>query len=132
MNYLGDFSYSVAKALISDLPDVEVKRSKGDHGETTFTRRPHDSEIEVRAGLQTWSSTALAFNGVGGQAFTSALTVIVSFENVYCIYVGRRLAYKIDYSTLSAEGKLKFSDDYNTINMASVRDAATRYKKELC
>ncbi len=47
---------------------------------------------------QTWSSTALGFGGIGGQAFTSAYVCIIESNLVggYAVYFGSRLAYVIN------------------------------------
>jgi hypothetical protein len=47
---------------------------------------------------QTWSSTALGFGGIGGQAITSAYVCIIESNLVGCfaVYFGGRLAYVIN------------------------------------
>jgi hypothetical protein len=47
---------------------------------------------------QTWSSTALGFGGIGGQAISSAYVCIIESNLVggYAVYFGGRLAYVID------------------------------------
>ena len=47
---------------------------------------------------QTWSSTALGFGGVGGQAITSAYVCVIESNLVgeYAVYFGGRLAYVIN------------------------------------
>lgn len=47
---------------------------------------------------QTWSSTALGFGGIGGQAFTPAYVCVIESNLVgqYAVYFGGRLAYVID------------------------------------
>jgi hypothetical protein len=47
---------------------------------------------------QTWSSTALGFGGIGGQAITSAYVCIIESNLVggYAVYFGGRLAYVIN------------------------------------
>ena len=47
---------------------------------------------------QTWSSTALGFGGIGGQAFTSAYVCVIESNLVggYAVYFGGRLAYVIE------------------------------------
>lgn len=45
---------------------------------------------------QSWSSTSLGFGGIGGQAITSAQTVVVQGPQFdCCVYFGKRLAYHI-------------------------------------
>jgi hypothetical protein len=47
---------------------------------------------------QTWSSTALGFGGIGGQAFTSAYVCVIESTLVggYAVYFCGRLAYVIN------------------------------------
>jgi hypothetical protein len=48
--------------------------------------------------VQTWSSTALGFGGIGGQAITSAYVCIIQsdFIGQYAVYFGGRFAYLIE------------------------------------
>ena len=48
--------------------------------------------------VQTWSSTALGFGGIGGQAITSAYVCVIESNLVgqYAVYFGGRLAYVIE------------------------------------
>lgn len=54
-------------------------------------------DVEMRMFPQTWGSTALGFGGVGGQAMTSAYTIVVIDDiSGYCsVFFGERLAYSI-------------------------------------
>lgn len=64
----------------------------------TKTRRHSDRDFEVYAMFsQTWSSTALGFGGIGGQAITQAYTTVVrsDYTGEVCVYFGTRFAYKI-------------------------------------
>jgi hypothetical protein len=47
--------------------------------------------------VQTWSSTALGFGGVGGQAITSAYVCVIESDLLaqFAVYFGGRLAYVI-------------------------------------
>jgi hypothetical protein len=48
---------------------------------------------------QTWSSTALGFGGIGGQAITGAYVCVINSNllgNQYAVYFGGRLAYVIN------------------------------------
>jgi hypothetical protein len=75
---------SIYSALLKDLPNIE------DRGKS---RRPTLHDVEVYSFPQTWSSTALGFGGIGGQAFTTAQTVVVSDLQHACVYFGGQLAY---------------------------------------
>jgi hypothetical protein len=96
---------------------------------TTHTRRPYTDEVNVTMFSQGWGSTALGYDGIGGQALTDAYTVVVDFLAVYCVYFGcGRLAYKIDARQLTKESCEKFHDDLTTRNMPGQHEMAKRYK----
>ena len=68
----------------------------------------------VRFFPQTWPSTALGFDAIGGQAFTKANTYVLTPEfqdGVAYVYFGRWFAYKA--STKSQ----KFQEDLNNESM---------------
>ena len=61
-------------------------------------RRHYDRDIEIYAMFdQTWSSTALGFGGIGGQAITNAYTIVLrsNILGEYCVYFSGRFAYNI-------------------------------------
>lgn len=60
--------------------------------------------------LQTWSSTALGFGGVGGQAISEAYTTVFGdvLKNVYVIFFGNELAYIVKNPTEKFFADLKF------------------------
>ncbi|MGY3581384.1 hypothetical protein ACVIGB_000547 [Bradyrhizobium sp. USDA 4341] len=91
------------------------------------TRRPYDNEVSVVLFPQTWSSTALGYGGIGGQAMTEAYTVIVTDDRVSCVYFGGgRLAYNIDLSAQSAAGRARFAKDV-AISMLAACGEEGRY-----
>ena len=45
---------------------------------------------------QTWSSTALGFGGIGGQAITSAQTVVFTDHHYAFVYFGGGFAYFLE------------------------------------
>ena len=64
------------------------------------------SDFEMYDFEQVWGSTALGFDGIGGQAMTSARTYI--FVPEYCnedcfVYFAGRFAYSVPYSRLLME-----------------------------
>lgn len=62
------------------------------------TRKHRMGDISVYSMfVQTWSSTALGFGGIGGQAFTSAYVCVLesSLNGQYAVYFSGRLAYVI-------------------------------------
>lgn len=112
------------------LPNLEVNAiSEDGEGPGEWkTRRPLTSEVRVTMFEEVWSSTALGYGGIGGAAMTPAYTVIVSFNDVYCIYFGDGpMAYAVDRSNQSEVGALQFDNDLSKRNMAS-RSEAHRYK----
>ena len=62
-------------------------------GEEEYT----NPEIEMYMFPQTWGSTSLGFGGIGGQAITTAYTVVVNdYHDGYCsVFFGNQLAYLI-------------------------------------
>lgn len=96
---IDEYARSVYSALLKDLSDVtETRRSYNAARNPTdgdYSRRPNEREIEIYSFPQTWGSTALGFGGVGGQAFTTAITVVVIHGREACVYFGGAFAYKI-------------------------------------
>lgn len=96
---------------------------------TTHTRRPYTDEVNVTLFNQTWGSTSLGYDGIGGSAMTDAYTVVVEFLGVYCIYFGcGRLAYKIDARQLTNESLEKFQHDLDTRWVPGQHEMGKRYK----
>lgn len=82
-------------------------------------RRPRRDEIEVVAMFpQMWGSTALGFGGVGGQAMTTAYTVILTIgRGEHLVYFGGRFAYEV------TRPNSQFSQDVMSKNMKKVRES---------
>ena len=89
-------------------------------------RRPEPRDCEVELFLQTWSSTALGFEGVGGQAITSAYTVIVfcPLAGASAVYFAGRLAYLVPSHTPYAQ---RFAADIVGHELLSCREAVKAY-----
>lgn len=113
---------AMLSACNKDLPLIEFN-TKND----PFPRRPLHHEVRVIMFPQAWGDTSLGYGGIGGQAFTEAYTVIVFFENHYCVYFGSggNLAYRIDIDIdkLPESGCDKFFND--------IRDQSMRGKWEM-
>ena len=126
---IDEYARSVYSALLKDLSDVnETRRSYNAAGNPTdgeYSRRPNEREIEVYSFPQQWSSTALGFGGIGGQAFTTALTVVVMKDREACVYFGGAFAYKI-----KKYGQTFFKD-MKDHNMQEVAGAHKRYENGL-
>lgn len=89
------------------------------------TRRPREDECEVYVFSQTWSSTALGYGGVGGQAITQAYTVVVVSEMTghAAVYFGSgRLAYLVGGQVLRGDAWWQALGRHE---MPSVRQATT-------
>lgn len=91
---------------------------------------------------QTWSSTALGFDGCGGQAITEAYTTVVEMtsykfesgkdirgiaykeleDNVYAVFFDGRIAY------MCLNPSHEFLVDINNMNMKSQREVMEYYK----
>lgn len=90
------------------------------------TRRHSMYDLTVCAMFpQTWSSTALGFGGVGGQAITSAYVCIIESNLVgqFAVYFGGRLAYVIE------RPNDKFWEDRSSQRMVDARLGKTTYER---
>lgn len=76
--------------------------------------------------VQTWPSTSLGFNGIGGQAFTEAYTTVIGCFNsrTFCVYFGGRLAYSLVNPTAL------FYEDLERRDLAPVSRAGAYRRKE--
>jgi hypothetical protein len=74
---------------------------------------------------QTWSSTALGFGGIGGQAITSAYVCIIQSNLVggYAVYFGGRFAYMID------RPNEKFAEDIEKHRMVDAKLGKATYER---
>lgn len=92
-------SYAVISALECDLNPNRVPAYKGfrEHSnEPDREVRPHEHQCNIYVFSQSWGSTALGFNGLGGAAITDAYTTVVIGPNGdACVYFAKRLAYHI-------------------------------------
>lgn len=87
--------------------------------------RPRPDHCEVTLFSQTWSSTALGFGGLGGQAITNAYTTVVRGpRGDYCVYFGGRKAYRIE------RPNRVFLEDLLRHQMHEVNGARDRYESD--
>lgn len=118
MNVIRDVTKSLYSAIFKDFPDQE----RTWRGETKIVR-PTEETLNVCVFPQTWSSTALGFGGIGGQAFTSAYTVVVYDDKTAAVYFNGGFAYLAD-----------INNDYFQKDLAlfQLRDVATssRYRRK--
>lgn len=97
---------SIAHAMFEGFPDFHYEdRDHKHYFETKKTRmiqksRKHNTDDVIVYAMfaQTWSSTALGFGGLGGQAFTDAYTIVLrsALDGSYCVYFGGRFAYRVN------------------------------------
>jgi hypothetical protein len=145
-NPISSLHRALSAAIYRDLPDIEyydrdwtkwralskqeqIEAIKNNTPpEIKKSRRPRDEDVEVFMFHQTWGSTTLGYGGVGGSAITTAYTVVISLHGAACVYFGGdRLAYRLDFNELSAEGRKRFNDDIRSHDMADCRECV-RYK----
>jgi len=74
---------------------------------------------------QTWSSTALGFGGIGGQAITSAYVCIIESDLVggFAVYFGGRFAYVIN------RPNEKFIEDIERHRMVDAKLGKATYER---
>ena len=133
MNAIQDLSNAIAHAMYKGFGEYEyetvdfaamadwtMEQRKNNPRPVIKAKRSHtDLDIEVHAMFsQTWSSTALGFGGLGGQAMTDAYTIVLrsSLLGEYCVYFGGRFAYTIK------RPNQKFFEDTANGRLAPVRE----------
>ena len=99
----------------SDRENVVMIKKKARHNEHTMT--------VLGMFPQLWGSTALGFGGVGGQAMTTAYTIVIQSEQGFgcCVYFNGRLAYRVE------KPNVEFFEDMHKSRMADVTMAKIRY-----
>lgn len=112
----GEFSYEDR--------DWEHYRKTKEDKRITKKRMHTEYELTVVAMFpQTWGSTALGFGGIGGQAITTAYTIVIRSctTGAHCVYFGGQLAYYIEHP------KDIFFQDMANQQMNAVAGAQARY-----
>ena len=132
-NGITDLHHAYAHAVYEGFPEYEYEDRDWEHyRKTKEDRRVKKSSkhteyhISVHSMFpQTWSSTALGFGGIGGQAITAAYTIILESDQGagYCVYFGGRFAYRI------VNPNEKFLEDIARRYMSEVSGAKTKYEK---
>lgn len=125
---------AVAAATYRDLPDIEYEtvdfsikdfKIRKNSPRIKTIRRPELYDIEIVMFPQTWGSTALGYGGVGGNAMTTAYTVIIHNNFTFCVYFGYgRLAYKVNRKDKGIDNFIKDMKDHNLVETLA---ASTRY-----
>lgn len=101
-NPIADLAAALASACYVDFDEYEYEdrdwSSKDRDARVKKKRRPGLRDIEV-AGMfaQTWGSTALGFGGIGGQAISSAYTIVLcnNLDGQFAVYFAGRHAYTV-------------------------------------
>ena len=130
MDPVGVLAASVHHAVLIGLNPEQHKVYRFDGGVridtgNTEERRPRIDSVDVVMFPQTWGSTALGFGGVGGQAITTAYTVVVYGPmGDACVYFGGRFAYHI------ARHNATFQDHFMQRNMHKVAGATALYESQ--
>lgn len=80
-------------------------------------------DFEAHVFPQVWGSTALGFDGWGGQSFTKAYTTVMHEvgSDFFCVFFDARLAYTV------FDAKGEFFEDLKNRDLASVREGKRRY-----
>lgn len=135
-NWVEQLSNGMYRAMLNDLPDVEYRgwtpamKNNGLRPEDAplKRRRPTMRELTPVCFPQTWGSTALGYDGIGGAAMTTALTVVVEFGGCFAVYFGEGvLAYLVDRRTSSEEQFKAFTSDMAARNLHGCRESVARY-----
>lgn len=131
-NGISDLHLALSHAMYEGFPEFTYHDRDWEHYRKTKEprviekKRKHtEHDIGIYSMFsQTWGSTALGFNGLGGAAITDAYVIILhSYRGVpgFCVYFGGRFAYYIE------NPNQQFFNDIQSRNMASVEDAKTVY-----
>lgn len=104
-------------------------RKLGQYPTKTVVSRPKkDSCIVLAMFLQTWSSTALGFNGWGGQAITQAYTTVIQGpERDVAVYWAGQFAYRLDFAKMTEEQRSRWAQDLAENTTARHDIATSRY-----
>lgn len=97
MNYTGEL-FEIGDQYIKDLQRVK-KFYTDDSIDMSYLKSiyydKNDEIYNIKMFIQTWSSTALGFGGIGGQMITDASTICVYWTSGYIdIFFGGHFAYR--------------------------------------
>lgn len=114
-------SEALQSALSKDLPEINFRNRRTD--EIKRTIRPSAEYVSVEQFPQVWPSTALGFGGIGGSAFTTAYTTIVTLNgySISAVYFGGTFAY------LVSDLESQFRRDVEKRQVLSVLRASQEY-----
>ena len=108
--------------------DYKRQLAAGTLAIVTVEVRPTAEDCDIYVFPQTWASTALGFDGLGGSAIRQANTVVVMCGRCHtaAIYFAGRHAYNVDLTDEAVRRQL--DTDIQRRQIASRAEAAERYR----
>jgi len=127
---VNDLHMVMAHAVYEGFPEYEYESrdfNNPDRDARVVKKTRHtEYNLTVKAMFpQVWSSTALGFGGIGGQAITTAYTTVVEsdIDASCCVYFGGQFAYRIE------RPNEQFFEDLMKQQMTTVTGAKKRYER---
>lgn len=127
---VNDLHMVMAHAVYEGFPEYEYESrdfNNPDRDARVVKKTRHtEYNLTVKAMFpQVWSSTALGFGGIGGQAITTAYTTVVEsdIDASCCVYFGGQFAYRIE------RPNEQFFEDLMKQQMTNVSGAKKRYER---
>ena len=127
---VNDLHMVMAHAVYEGFPEYEYESrdfNNPDRDARVVKKTRHtEYNLTVKAMFpQVWSSTAMGFGGIGGQAITTAYTTVVEsdIDASCCVYFGGQFAYRIE------RPNEQFFEDLMKQQMTQVSGAKKRYER---
>ena len=127
---VNDLHMVMAHAVYEGFPEYEYESrnfNNPDRDARVVKKKRHtEYNLTVKAMFpQVWSSTAMGFGGIGGQAITTAYTIVVEsdIDASCCVYFGGQFAYRIE------RPNEQFFEDLMKQQMTKVSGAKKRYER---
>ena len=127
---VNDLHMVMAHAVYEGFPEYEYESrdfNNPDRDARVVKKTRHSEyNLTVKAMFpQVWSSTAMGFGGIGGQAITTAYTTVVEsdIDTSCCVYFGGQFAYRIE------RPNEQFFEDLMKQQMTKVSGAKKRYER---
>ena len=127
---VNDLHMVMAHAVYEGFPEYEYESRdfNNPNRDARVVKKTRHTEynLTVKAMFpQVWSSTALGFGGIGGQAITTAYTTVVEsdIDASCCVYFGGQFAYRIEHPNE------QFFEDLMKQQMTKVSGAKKRYER---
>lgn len=127
---VNDLHMVMAHAVYDGFPEYEYESrdfNNPDRDARVVKKTRHtEYNLTVKAMFpQVWSSTAMGFGGIGGQAITTAYTTVVEsdIDASCCVYFGGQFAYRIE------RPNEQFFEDLMKQQMTKVSGAKKRYER---